>query len=198
MSLFVYTPEKRLVKRMRQRPADKRCVGFAAVYATGHTIEEFERWVSCPPPWRDDQAIAWLREHGYIAGWQAISFGSCGVRLEGELRIHMTIEHSPCLLCVRSRNHPKVTHMVYWDGHRVWDSDPSSPNQGEPLSAFAVVEIIPLSVRTKTPIPLAAMTMIQLDPSDYKEPVAGSFAQECSFGEGCPVCMHFENLEGNE
>ena len=178
--------------RQRQTPGDKRCTGFAAVAATGHTIEDFERWVQSPPPWTTADAAAWLKAQGYVCGWQDVTFGSDGVlHKQAEFTVRLDLNRMNALLGVRSRNHPGVQHLVFWNGQKVIDSDPNTAEEGEPIEHYAVVSICPISGKGEVPLPRGSVNLLQVDPLPFADPIDGSFATECSYGDGCPVCAHF-------
>lgn len=121
------------------------CVAAVAAMATGTTLEQVKAEIAeCPEGgYSDLDFIAYCARHGVIAGGIAYApddeLIADAVR-DGYLKIYI---HQPAYAGCKSERLNGKDHALYWDGQKIWDPNPNSPD-GRPLSDYRITFWWPL------------------------------------------------------
>ncbi len=144
-----------LTKALKQTKNDRRCVGFAAAMACNSSIEDFESFLmvakliyknlTLSPPWTDFELYTYLLSKGKYPGvyFQFNGYEEDNSNLESMdnsfyIR-HINYLEKPAILTVESETNPGQLHCVYYDGFKVFDPNPVSPD-GRSLESYKIKE----------------------------------------------------------
>jgi len=127
------------------------CVACVACMVTGTSMKEFREFMGdVKPPYNDLAFYAYLLKHGFAVG---IGFqGKPYVRLSPprQMQIKFKIEDYPAYVVVNSMRFKSHTHVIYWDGEKVLDSNPEIKGDGLPLERYEVLLWFPIIKLSET------------------------------------------------
>lgn len=130
---------------IKQAPGDGRCVACTAAMAAGdETTESFQRFVAerfseAKPPYSDLQAYAYLLERKLVVGLGFMHPKFCP---DETMTLKFNARDFPAYVVVQSP-YRDVTHAVYWDGKKIRDPDPRTPD-GKPINQYQILLWVPI------------------------------------------------------
>jgi len=114
--------------------------------ATGTTVAEFKDFFAHKlPPHSDLDFYKYLLSKGYAVGVgyshkEASSFMS----RDTGLKIHFRLHDYPAYVVVKSQRFKANTHVLYWDGERIFDSNPEVKGDGLPVDKYEILSWFPI------------------------------------------------------
>lgn len=120
------------------------CVACVACMATGTKLSEFRKFFGDKkPPYSDLDCAKYLIEHGY---WMGIGFNNSHGTLSPDdvIQINLPLRVLPAYVVVKSHRFPGMPHSVYWDGEKIFDSNPLVEGDGLPLEDYEVIYWMPI------------------------------------------------------
>ena len=122
------------------------CVACVAAMATGTSVHEFRTYFGeKTPPFSDLDFYRYLLSRGYVVGIgyyheETRTF----VNKDTGLKIHFRIKDYPAYVVVKSMRFPGMEHVIYWDGEKVFDSNPEIEGDGLPVNEYAIISWFPI------------------------------------------------------
>jgi hypothetical protein len=125
---------------MKQEYGSKNCVAVVAAQAFDSSVRDFEIWSGTKAPYSIAEFIRFGLSKGYITGFYCFQKPKIYF---GKIVETVDITKMAALVIVKSDYQEDETHACYWNGERLFDPNPGSPD-GRTLKEYEIQEWYPI------------------------------------------------------
>ncbi|MCP4650292.1 MAG: hypothetical protein GY853_09485 [PVC group bacterium] len=124
---------------MKQNPGDNKCVAYVAAKITGVAVNEFESFANTDPPYTDGQLFKFLAMNNFVP----MLCIPGGKRINGDDIFELEIKLENMKAVLITENKQGGSHLIYWDGEKVYDPDPMR-GENTSLSSYRILRWTPI------------------------------------------------------
>lgn len=137
--------EGNVESKVIKQPDKISCVACVACMATNTRLIDFERFFFTKgPPYSDWDCYRYLLSKGYSVGLGFKNDRCHVIREESTLAIKFKVKDFPAYVVVKSMRFKGMEHVVYWNGKKVLDPNPTLKKDGLPLEKYEIVTWFPI------------------------------------------------------
>ena len=122
------------------------CVACVAAMATNTSVSEFRKFFGTkPPPHNDLDFYKYLLSRGYAVGvGYAHKETSVFMNRDTGLKVHFRLHDYPAYVVVKSQRFKAKTHVLYWDGEKIFDPNPEIKEDGLSVNEYDILSWFPI------------------------------------------------------
>lgn len=131
---------------MKQREGSSDCYAIVACMITKQPLSKF-KWLYGTPPYLDPQFFHFLLLNGWMVGLGyevAIEKKYVTIESSDSFTFDWELEGNKAAIITQSETKPDARHVIYWDGEKIWDPNPQTPD-GRDLNSYQVDTIWPIT-----------------------------------------------------
>jgi len=147
---------------MKQNSGDQRCIAIVAALATASMPSEFENFIKSDPPYSEHQFSEFLFSKGLACSLgfgrelfyddlnvtdslkeEVLPVAKQPLNKDTEITMTYKIGDYPALFIVEAEVDNEKNHAIYWNGERVFDPNPMTPNNRS-LSSYKILNYFPI------------------------------------------------------